>query len=157
MSVHLSASLLLFAVLLGVLTGCAATPTGPVTFRTVAQGAFSGIQEVKRVVIRDAVAWEKFWQEHAAKATPVPPLPEIHFQQEMVIITTLGTKRSGGHRIEIREVAAHGKELKVTVQTAAPKPGGMTISALTAPYHFIALPRSEAVVIFHEVKESPAP
>lgn len=157
MMVHLSASLLLIVALLCTLTGCAATPDGAVTFRTVAQGAFSGIREVKRQVIRDAATWEKFWQEHAGKTIPLPPLPEIHFQQEMVIVTTLGTKRSGGYRIEIREAVWQGKELKVTVQTSAPKPGGMTISALTAPYHFIALPRTEATVVFHEVKESPAP
>ena len=61
----------------------------------------------------------------------------------MVIVVTMGTKRTGGYSIEIVGAGPAGKKLKVSVKQTSPAPGAMTIQALTAPFHFVAVPRNE--------------
>jgi len=110
--------------------------------RSLAKGGFSGIKEVKQEVITDKKAWEQFWSKHSRLTRPAALPPEVDFAKEMVIAVTLGIKRTGGYAVEITRVQATGKILKIMVKQSSPPPGAMTIQALTAPFHFIAVHKS---------------
>jgi len=130
------------------LVGCTiATGADPITLRSLGKGGFSGIKEARQEVIKDKAAWEKLWTEHAKT-----PVPEVDFAKEMVIVATLGTKRTGGYSVEIVSAEPAGKKLRVTVKQASPPPGALAIQALTAPFHFVAVPRSDLEVEFLEPK-----
>jgi hypothetical protein len=111
--------------------------------RSLAKGALSGIRDAKREVIRDAGHWEKLWKEHAVSAGARAKIPAVDFSKEMVIVATMGGKRTGGYSIEIARIEPAHKELKILVRESAPPPGAMTIQALTAPFHIVAVPRSD--------------
>ena len=125
---------------------------GALPMTNIAKGAFSGITEARQEVIRDKAAWEKLWNQHNVTTKQGGRIPEIDFAKEMVIAVTLGRKRTGGYAIEILSVAAEDKKLKVTVKRTAPAPGAMVTQALTAPFHFVAVPRSDLNQEFVEVK-----
>ena len=124
--------------------GCAtATGGGPLPLRSLVKGGFSGIREAKQEVIKDSAAWERLWAQHNANTPRSAPLPDVNFSKEMVIVATMGTKRTGGYSVEILRAERKGKKLRIEVQQTSPPPGSITIQALTAPFHFVAVPRQD--------------
>jgi len=145
--VHLLSGVLL----VGTLLGCAtANSAAPLSLRSLAKGGLSGIKEAKKEVIKDRAAWEKLWAEHGKTTRNATPAPAVDFSKEMVIVATMGTKRTGGYTVEIVSAQAAGKKLRVFVKQTSPAPGAMTIQALTAPFHFVAVPKSDLEVEFVE-------
>ena len=110
--------------------------------RSLKKGAFSGIREVKQEVVKSADAWEKLWKQHTTTAGEADKIPGVDFSKEMVVVATMGTKRTGGYTIEIVGVEAKDKTLRISVKKTSPPPDAMTIQALTAPFHFVAVPKS---------------
>jgi hypothetical protein len=133
------------------LLGCTtATGAGPLTLRSLGKGGFSGIKEARKEVVKDKVAWEKLWTEHAKTTRNAAPAPEVDFATDMVIVATMGTKRTGGYSVEIVNADIAGKKLVVSVKETSPKPGAMAIQALTAPFHFVTVPKKDLEVEFVE-------
>jgi hypothetical protein len=127
--------------------------------RSLKKGAFSGIREVKQEVIKNAEAWEKLWKQHTTAAGGADNIPAVDFSKEMVVAVTMGSKRTGGYAIEIVAAEAQDKALKISVKKSSPPPDAMTIQALTAPFHFVAVPKSdlkpEFVIAMPDAKTKP--
>ena len=120
--------------------------------RLLAKGALSGIKEAKQEVIRDAAAWERFRKQHSISEQSAERIPPVDFSKEMIVAATMGTKRTGGYTIEIVRVEPTEKSLKIFVKRTSPPPGALTIQALTAPFHFVAVPKSDLKPEFVEAK-----
>lgn len=128
--------------------GCAGSPsTGELPVRNLAKGAFSALETEGELVIRNRTEWSELWQNHARMQTGTA-IPEVDFEREMVIAVTLGRRSTGGYGIEITRVERMGNGIRVEVTRTAPAPGAMTIQALTAPFHFVAVPTSDLPVSF---------
>ena len=125
-----------------------------IALRNLAKGAFSGISEAKQEVIKDQPAWDKFWAAHDVTAKPGRPIPKVDFSREMVIGVTMGKKNSGGFSIEITAVEPTAATLKISVKRTLPTPGAIVITALTAPFHFVAIPKSDLKPEFVPAKEA---
>jgi hypothetical protein len=137
------------------LAGClSAAAAEALPIRTLAKGAFGGIQEPRQEIIQDKAAWEKVWAKHAGEGRAPGSLPEVDFSKDMVILVTMGRKNTGGYGIQITQVEPVGNKLQISVKRTNPPPGAMTIQALTAPFHMVAVPRSDLVPEF--VPASPA-
>jgi len=133
---------------------CAANGAQTLPIRSLKKGAFSGIREAKQEAVKSADAWEKLWKQHATAAGESEKIPAVDFSKEMVVVATMGTKRTGGYTIEIVGVEAKDKALRISVKKTSPPPDAMTIQALTAPFHFVAVPKSNLKPEFVEVKPS---
>jgi len=120
--------------------------------RLLAKGALSAIKEAKQEVIRDAAAWERFRKQHSISEQSTEKIPPVDFSKEMIIAATMGTKRTGGYTIEIVRVEPTEKSLKIFVKRTSPPPGALTIQALTAPFHFVAVPKSDLKPEFVDAK-----
>jgi hypothetical protein len=144
---------LLIGLFLIVLLNCVnADDAQPLVIRSLAKGTFSGIKEARQEVIRNATAWETFWNQHSASAGSAEKIPAVDFAKETVIAVTMGIKRTGGYTIEIVRVELAGKSLKIFVKQTSPPPGSLSIQALTAPFHFAAVPKSDLKPEFVEAK-----
>ena len=121
---------------------CAAIGAQTSPIRSLKKGAFSGIREAKQEVVKSADAWEKLWKQHATTAGDSEKIPAVDFSKEMVVVATMGTKRTGGYAIEIVGVEAKDKTLRISVKKSSPPPDAFTVQALTAPFHFVAVPKS---------------
>ena len=140
-------------VLLMILVGCVAVESqGATPMRGVARGVFSGIGEARQEIIKDQRAWQQFWARHSVQVKSAGKLPEIDFTNDMVIAVTMGRQRTGGFTIEIDNVEVVDQKLKVSIKRTAPQPGAMSIQVLTAPFHFVAVPKSDLKPEFVEVK-----
>jgi len=120
--------------------------------RTVVKGSFSGIQEECRLVVTNQAGWDAVWKRHTVKKTPKEPAPEVNFEKETVLAAAQGQQRTGGFSIEIAGVEQQGEKTIVTVRERKPKPGGITIQALTAPIHIVAVPKISGEVEFKSGK-----
>ena len=121
--------------------------------RSLAKGAFSGIKEARREVIKDAAQWEKVWKQHDTNAGSSDKIPAVDFSKEMVVVATMGTRRTGGYSIEIRNVAPTDKTLRISLKQTSPPPDAITVQALTAPFHFVAVPKSDLKPEFVEAPD----
>ena len=114
-----------------------------VPFRKLDQGAYSGITEATNRVIRAEGDWEKLWKRHGALRVPPEPAPAVDFEKEMVVAVLMGQKPTGGHAVEIKRIEATASRLRITVERNEPGPDAIVTQALTAPFHFVAVRRSE--------------
>lgn len=132
---------------------CASAVTAnPLPIRSLAKGGFSGIMEPSEKVIKDQEEWNKLWAAHTAGRRTDENRPSIDFTNEMVIAVTMGRQRSGGYSVEIVKAEPSGEKLKIYVARNTPRPGSMSIQALTAPFHMVAVPKSSLQPEFIEEK-----
>jgi hypothetical protein len=144
--------MLVVALSLSMAVGCVtAVASGPLKLRKVAKGAVSGIMEARREIIKDKASWEKLWAQHCSLMRPARELPDVDFSREMVIVVTMGTRRTGGYAIEIVSAEEADGALRIRVRRTEPPRGAMTIQLITAPFHMVALPRSDLRPEFIEV------
>jgi hypothetical protein len=120
----------------------------PVKIRTLSQGNFSGIQSPSELVITNGTQWAEVWTKHSAQRTPKEEPPAVDFEKETVLFVALGSKPTGGHKVEIAEVRQAGDKTEVLVKIRAPRPGGFSIQALTAPYQAVAIRKVTGPVKF---------
>ncbi len=109
-------------------------------------GTFSGIRELKKVVIRDQKAFEELWKQHQPQGGT--PLPSVDFKNCDVVAVFAGSKTTGGYTVEIGPIERKGKSAAVHAAITKPGPGSMTIQAFTYPFAMVGVPKLPAEVKF---------
>lgn len=101
------------------------------------------------MLIKNKRTWEHFWKQHTSGILPQPPLPDINFAQEMVIVTILGTQETGGPSTQVLRVnrTRRSKCLHILIEDDE-TPGQLTV--ITNPYHIIKLRKIHARSIVFE-------
>ena len=142
--------------LLSCMSSRAEDSSGSIAWREVASGSHSNIKQASRQVIRDQQQWIKWWQQHNkvqmhidGKTVPKPP-PEVDFEQEMVLVATLGQRSTGGYSIRFTEIRREGDVVTATLQISSPGPDDLVTQALTSPFAVIAIPQHAGRVKFVE-------
>lgn len=130
------------------ITARGAETSASIEVRTVAQGAFSGIQQPTLLVITNKAGLQEVWSRHTARKEPLLPPPQIDFSKEMVLFAGSGRKNTGGHRIQVDSVKKEDAKMVVDVRTEGPKPGGFSIQAITSPFHIVAIPATTNEIEF---------
>ena len=123
-----------------------------VPFTTVALGSQSGVEERRDVVVRTTAEWERLWREHDAGQSTVPA---VDFSREMVAAVFLGTRPTGGYRVEVTAVRGDGAALIVEYAERRPDGDALLTQALTMPYHIVKLATHAGPVSFR-IGGSPA-
>jgi hypothetical protein len=124
---------------------------GDLELRRIGQWTNTGISESRRLVIRDANTWARFWAELG-----VGERPAIDFSRNLVVAVAAGQRKSGGYEIAVRRVAQANGDLTIEVEEITPGPNCMTTSALTQPVDVVVLPavgaRSWSFIEHQEVR-----
>lgn len=133
------------------------TPLGPKPCptceqRRVSYTSNSGIEDSLRVVIHDAEAWGKIWEQIHSPFTPTPPLPEIDFSREMVVVVGLGTRPNGGYGIIVDRAYERDDRLEIIVRKQTPGNNCFNTQAVTQPVDIVRLPKSKRAVVFRETE-----
>jgi hypothetical protein len=111
---------------------------------------FSGIPDSVRVVIRDSVAWHRYWSAIHRPFIPAPAAPEVDFSREMVLLATLGSQPSAGYAIKIESAVADSARVLVQVRRIAPGTGCALAAVVTQPVDLVRVPSSTLPVMFAE-------
>ena len=110
--------------------------------RQLVQEHGSGITDSTRRIVTDADEWAELWGEVYAQRGSAPPVPDLDFSREMVVLAALGTRPSGGHAIHIDSARTTVGALEIFVRRIVPGPTCGTTAALTEPVTAVALPRT---------------
>jgi PrcB C-terminal len=115
--------------------------------------AYSGYGEAERIVIRDPAAWDHAWATAWANHSPVPPLPPVDFDTEMVVLAALGSRPSGGYTIEIERVTSEAAGAAVRVLATSPAADCFVTQALTQPVIMLRTAAIRGAIRFHDRAE----
>jgi hypothetical protein len=148
-------ALLAAAVAVGTVAGddgegedCERNEGAVIEFEVVVDEAMCGIETPRRKVIRDEAAWAELWSEIHRTVEPVPERPEVDFSRQMLIVVAMGTRRSGGFDISVRDIRAIEDGLEVAVQESEPATGAMVGMSLTQPVEVVRVERTAREVVF---------
>ena len=157
MSIHLLRGLRLAALVAvaSLLPACDDSPTSPgdvqLSFETVLTSSYSGLTEAHRAVIRNPGEWPGIWEALHAGQSPVPPLPAIDFDREMVVVAALGSRSNGCFAVEVAAITLKGVgQVEIEVVETEPGPACACTEAITHPAHVVSLERSDGSYVFQE-------
>jgi hypothetical protein len=106
-----------------------------VQIRRIGQWTNTGINEKRRLVIRDANGWAAFWSELG-----VGDRPDVDFTRDLILAVAAGQQSSGGHEIAVDKVSQRDGELIIEVVETSPGPNCMTTASLTQPVDVVIAP-----------------
>ena len=118
--------------------------------KNIARLYFSGIIDRRRSVITDSATWSAVWEQVTRNEGTPAPLPEVDFENEVVVLASMGSKPSGGFAIDISSAAAVNGQLRVVVHETSPGTTCAVTGALTAPVHMVRAPRINGPTVFVE-------
>jgi len=125
----------------------------PMPFVIVAAGSASGVLEPAQQVIRDEAGCRALWYRHAGPGAGLPP--SVDFRRDMVVAIFAG-KIPEPASITIVRVARAPDRLVVWYTLRSTRPLAAVGTGLSsAPYHMIALERSDVPVDFSQIKTPP--
>jgi hypothetical protein len=120
--------------------------------QTVISETHSGLAEARREVVRDAASWTRLWSEIHAGRDPVPALPAVDFEREMLIAVASGTRPTGGFSIQVTAVATRGDRLEVAVLERCPDADAIVTMALTQPVAVVRVAKLAQTPTFQDTR-----
>jgi hypothetical protein len=93
-----------------------------------------------------ALGWAMVFAVVWLSLTPSPP--EVDFEDEMVVLVSMGTRPSTGYYIELQEATWRGDRIEVRVVAVSPGRGCGVGDALTYPADLARMPRTDLPVRF---------
>lgn len=110
----------------------------------------------RRLVIKNRVEFSNFWKQLTARALPnsVPPLPEIDFSKEMVVVAAMGQRPSSGYWIVIDGACEVDGRVDVFVSSLEDVSCAGVFPVVTYPADAVRLPRTDLPIVFHETQLS---
>lgn len=133
----------MLAVLVAVIVAQAPSPS----VATVAQGSSSSVDEPRQVVARTPAEWEAIWKSHAGAQA----LPAVDFSTSMVAAVFLGTRPTGGFRVDIEGTRQEAGVLVIDYVERAPGADTIVTQVLTSPFHIVRIPRNDGATRFRRV------
>jgi hypothetical protein len=102
----------------------------------------SGLYQERMIAIRSEPEWQGQWRRLTARQGGPPPLPQVDFASEMLLMAARGPQPSGGYRVVIDKVIEQPGELLAFVRFVSPGRGCGAIAAVTSPVDIVRLPAS---------------
>jgi hypothetical protein len=116
----------------------------------------SGLAEPQQLVVRDQAAWQEAWNAIWRHHVPRPPLPDVDFAREMIVVAALGTRPTGGYSVFLDSAWDGPDGIVVRIRAISPGSGCGVTLALTQPVDVARLLRREGAVVFsqqHEIQD----
>ena len=121
-----------------------------ITFRTISKETDSQITQRTQNVIKTQGVWVNFWTDHSVTDGPIP---QINFDEKMIIVVTQGQKSTGGYSTEIVKIIERENEIAVYVKEKTPGYCAAD-TVITSPHHIVEIKKSNKPVKFvFEIEE----
>lgn len=102
-----------------------------------------------RIVVRDSAAWRAIWQRATRPQASPPPMPEIDFNREMIVVAAAGRMKPG----DVVHVDSIGVYRSTTVLTVRTITACQPFPYDAYPFEIISIPRRDGPVQFIEHRE----
>jgi hypothetical protein len=111
----------------------------PVSFTVVTSGHNSGYIKKGRLKITNKADFQKMWDNLYINFSEKPPLPDINFNNQLVIGAFFGEATSGGNSIAVKSVEMYETMIMVKIEETTPGYNCVTTDVMTQPYQIIAI------------------
>lgn len=110
--------------------------------------ANTGFGDARRLVVEDEGAWAEVWSTWTGSVAPAPQRPDVDFDEERVVVATMGGRPTGGYSIGVESVERRAGEVAVRLFTVEPGQGCYVTQAVTYPGILVAIPAGDDPVRF---------
>jgi hypothetical protein len=112
---------------------------------------FSPLVTAQTSVVRDRDAWLRTWVAlfPGSPTSLPPPLPDVDFSREMVVVAALGSRPSSGYDVVFTSASEADGVVTMELETRSPGPGCVTLTVITAPVDLARVPKRDGSVVFH--------
>ncbi len=123
------------------------------TFETLAKGEMGNgggsemdISDFR--VIRDEETFREVWGMINPSLGSDSGMPEIDFDEHLILSARMGQQPSSGYEIEILDVIENEETIRVPIQSTRPGRTCVTLTVITSPHHIVKIPRTDREIIF---------
>lgn len=113
---------------------------------------YSAYTEPQRVVLRTPEAWSGAWATIWAGAVPQPPLPDVDFEREVVVLAAAGVYPQRGPSITMPSAALAAGAVRVTVLEVAPGSECVVAPVQSSPVVAARMPHFDGEIGFADVR-----
>ena len=117
-------------------------------YKVLLEDSYGGTDTAENRVITNQEELEKVYGIINRTRRPGIEVPQVDFAENMVVAVFMGRRSSGGNRVEIEKIEETTDAIQVYVRKVQPGEGDMTSMAITNPFIFAELPRSDKEVVF---------
>ena len=111
-----------------------------------------GMSQRGRLVIRDRAEFNELWNQITSMTSNKPPLPEVDFSREMLLVAAMGQHLSSVYDIVIDGACEVGDQLEVFVRITKFPPCGVSVGVFPEPLDIVRLPKTDRAVVFRETE-----
>ena len=119
--------------------------TKELTFRTISNGQYNLLTQRTQRVIQSQGAWVNLWSDLSPTDGPIP---QVNFNEKMLIAVFQGQKPTGSYEIEITKIIERENEIVVQVKETSPDTNCAADAVITSPYHIVEIEKSSKPVRF---------
>ena len=101
----------------------------------LAAGNYCGVNEELHKLISSKEEFVDLWKKVYSTRTPQPTVPEVNFEESLVVACFMGMRNTGGYKLEVSSVNKSGTQLEVMLTYSSPGSGCMVTEALTQPFY----------------------
>lgn len=112
-----------------------------------------GISRRARLAIRNRDEFNELWNEITSSTSNKPPLPQVDFSREMLIVAATGPEKEP-HELIVDSACEVDNQLEVVVRNIKSVPCGPTIGLPPQPVDIVRLPKTDLPVVFREIEET---
>ena len=105
-----------------------------------------------RLVIKNRDEFNDFWKGLVSPGRFLPPLPEVDFSKEMIVVVGMGLRPSPGFVIMIDGACEVDGQVELFVSKIEDGPCGAVPAVVTSPADVVRIPRSDLPVVFREIQ-----
>ena len=123
------------------------TQTMPtVNYEILLEGTYSGIRQPIQRVITTQEQWEKLWKEHVSVLVPQPPVPEVDFENFVVVALFSGEKNTSGYQVKVKEIVPAQNNVLVRYKFVEPAANSFTLQVITQPFVLLKIQKPAGTI-----------
>lgn len=129
-------------------------PSLPLRFGGTRQGPVWQVDGDKafRLVIKNRDEFSNFWKRFTRPSGWAPPLPEVDFSKEMIIVAGMGRRPSPGYMTLIDGACEVDGHVEVFVTNVDDGPCVPVPSVVVAPADLVRIPQTDLPIVFRETQ-----
>jgi hypothetical protein len=118
-------------------------------FAVIAEGSAPfGYRTRQGQMIAGTDQWTALWQALHLTTIPQPPVPEVDFARQVVLVIFAGEKRGSGYMVFVREIVQTDDAVIVKVAEQRAMPANDSEPQPAYPFQIVTMPRSKLPVLF---------
>lgn len=125
-----------------------------IPFVELSAGLNGDFSEKTNKIITNQNEYNATWTAAFSRFSDQPKPAKIDFENQLILLVTMGEKNSGGYTIKIDSIEENEKTIVVTILETSPGKSCITTSMMTYPYQIVGLKNSTKEVIFKTVEKS---